>query len=304
MNEVFISHSSKDAAIATAVCHHLEAAGIRCFIAPRDIMAGELWAEAIVAGIKRCKVFVLVFSTDANRSKQVSKEISIAVASGLVIIPFIISNEKPTGVLQYYLVDTHWIDAMTPPVEAHIHQLVARTGVILGLNGDSPTAAPIPEKPLEPLAPLDNAGRSFCLACGFAMPDAATCPVCHGKMATRSGSVRFGKPLALTASAIWVLLVLFSAFILGYFLLNRHHVEMNTGVLGMLAYCTANLMIFLSFSIILVRRLRIINDRRHTGSSLAAANLAHLVQKWFRIPAATGILCLVGHIVILLLANR
>jgi hypothetical protein len=37
--DVFISYSTKDAIVAKAACAALEAAKIRCWIAPRDIVA-------------------------------------------------------------------------------------------------------------------------------------------------------------------------------------------------------------------------------------------------------------------------
>ena len=50
-SKVFISHSNKDKAIADAICEHLESAGARCWIAPRDIEAGTEWTEGIMRGI-------------------------------------------------------------------------------------------------------------------------------------------------------------------------------------------------------------------------------------------------------------
>jgi TIR domain len=50
-SKVFISHSKKDKAIADAICEHLESAGARCWIAPRDIEAGTEWTEGIMRGI-------------------------------------------------------------------------------------------------------------------------------------------------------------------------------------------------------------------------------------------------------------
>jgi hypothetical protein len=41
--DVLLSYSSKDKPSADAICAHLEAAGIRCWIAPRDIAAGDDW---------------------------------------------------------------------------------------------------------------------------------------------------------------------------------------------------------------------------------------------------------------------
>lgn len=39
--DIFISYSSQDKPTADAACAVLEAAGIRCWIAPRDIMPGR-----------------------------------------------------------------------------------------------------------------------------------------------------------------------------------------------------------------------------------------------------------------------
>jgi hypothetical protein len=43
--DVFISYSSKDKPTADAVCATLEANGIRCWIAPRDVVPGSDWGE-------------------------------------------------------------------------------------------------------------------------------------------------------------------------------------------------------------------------------------------------------------------
>src|SRR5436190_20637909 len=58
--EVFISHSSVDAAEAAAVCRALEGRGIPCWIAPRDIKLGSSWAQAIVEALGRVRVMVLL----------------------------------------------------------------------------------------------------------------------------------------------------------------------------------------------------------------------------------------------------
>ena len=54
-HDVFISHSTKDKAAADAVCAALEANGVRCWVAPRDIKPGENWATAILRGIAGCR---------------------------------------------------------------------------------------------------------------------------------------------------------------------------------------------------------------------------------------------------------
>jgi len=45
--DVFLSHSTKDNHLAAAMKQHLQSRGVRCWMAPDDIRAGENWAAAI-----------------------------------------------------------------------------------------------------------------------------------------------------------------------------------------------------------------------------------------------------------------
>ena len=58
-HDVFLSHSHADKVYADAICHRLEAGGIRCWVAPRDIRPSEDWAEApgIVAPEEVARLF-------------------------------------------------------------------------------------------------------------------------------------------------------------------------------------------------------------------------------------------------------
>jgi len=75
---VFISYASQDAAGAAALVEALERHGIACWIAPRDVRAGALYADAIVRAISGAKAFVLVLSESAIASSHVGKEIERA----------------------------------------------------------------------------------------------------------------------------------------------------------------------------------------------------------------------------------
>ncbi|MDQ3584148.1 MAG: toll/interleukin-1 receptor domain-containing protein [Acidobacteriota bacterium] len=63
-------------------CATLETKGIRCWIAPRDILPGEKWPPAIVSAINGCQLVVLIFSSNANVSPQVEREIQRAFEKG------------------------------------------------------------------------------------------------------------------------------------------------------------------------------------------------------------------------------
>jgi hypothetical protein len=132
--DVFISYSSKDKATADAACAALETAGIRCWIAPRDVRAGTEYAEGIIEGIDSCRIMVLIFSSNANASPQIHREIERAVSKGLTIIPFRIEEIEPTKAMEYYLGAIHWLDALTPPLAKHLERLVEQVGANLKLD--------------------------------------------------------------------------------------------------------------------------------------------------------------------------
>src|ERR1700745_367818 len=121
--DVFISHSNKNKKNAEAICHQLEANGIRCWIAPRDIQFGSDWTEGIMHGISSCKVFVLVFSDSANTSDHVRREVAKAFSLGLAVIPFRTEDVAPNRSLSYFLETVHWLDAFPSPTESYFGTL-------------------------------------------------------------------------------------------------------------------------------------------------------------------------------------
>src|SRR5947208_1656824 len=122
-HDVFISYPHQEKAAADAACAKLEAEGIRCWIAPRDVAPSADWAESIVDAINCCRVMVLIFSGHANHSKQVQREVQRAFDGEKPVVPFRIENVNPEKSLAYYMGPVHWLDALTPPVEDHLQKL-------------------------------------------------------------------------------------------------------------------------------------------------------------------------------------
>jgi TIR domain len=129
--DVFISYSHVDKATADATCATLEQAGIRCWIAPRDIMPGDDWGAAIVKAIDQCRAMVLIFSASANNSKQIRREVERAVNAGATIIPVRIENVAPTEAMAYFMSTVHWLDAMTAPLDDHLQRLAVSIKALL-----------------------------------------------------------------------------------------------------------------------------------------------------------------------------
>jgi len=123
--DAFISYANQDKPAADAACAKLEAEGIRCWIAPRDVPPGAQWAAAIVDAIDHCRAMVLIFSSSANGSKQIHREVQRAFEREVPVVPFRIENVAPEQALAYYMGPVHWLDALTPPLEQHLQKLVA-----------------------------------------------------------------------------------------------------------------------------------------------------------------------------------
>lgn len=121
---VFISHSSKDKAVSEEVCSYLEANGISCWIAPRDVTPGKNYGAAIVDAIDECDVFVLILTDESNKSGQVAREVERAASNNDVIIPFRIQQVEPSRNLEFYVSSSHWLDATEKPLANHLPSLL------------------------------------------------------------------------------------------------------------------------------------------------------------------------------------
>lgn len=162
--EVFISHSSKDKTAAEAVCEALEAQRIRCWIAPRDIGLGvRSWPAAILQGIISCRAMVLIFSSHANESEDVGREVERAVSHKVAIVPLRIENVPPAGIIEYFLSSHQWLDAM-PPLEHHLNTFAIRMAGMLhpeaggpALPGKLLASGELQSETAEPVLPNDSA---------------------------------------------------------------------------------------------------------------------------------------------------
>ncbi len=136
--DVFVSYSSKDKTTCDALCATFESKGLRCWIAPRDILPGANWGEAIIGGIEQSRVMVLVFSAHSNESSQVKREVERAVSKGIPVIPLRIEDVKLSRAMEYFISSQHWLDALTPPLEKHLEELARKVIRLLTDEGNPP----------------------------------------------------------------------------------------------------------------------------------------------------------------------
>ncbi len=120
---VFISYASADKPDADAVVTMLEASGVTCWIAPRDIPGGEIWPEAIAEAIGRCRLFLLLFSPASVRSDDVFRELSLAGNQKKTLLPVRI-REHDLERTAYFLQSVQWFDAFELPLDSYAAALV------------------------------------------------------------------------------------------------------------------------------------------------------------------------------------
>lgn len=132
MHTVFISYSSEDKAVAFGACEALEAGGVTCWIAPRDLMAERPDHGQINEAIRRARTFVLILSRKSDRSRQVLREVERAAHSRLHLIAFQIEDFEPSDDLGYFLSAEHWLNAFEgDSPETHFPELLRQTSALV-----------------------------------------------------------------------------------------------------------------------------------------------------------------------------
>jgi N-acetylneuraminic acid mutarotase len=112
-HQVFLSHATEDRETASRVCAALEADGISCWIAPRDVKAGTDYAAAILDAIRTSDLVLLIFSTFADSSPYVLREIERAVAYKRPVLALRIDDVVPSASIEYYVNVWRRFDATT-----------------------------------------------------------------------------------------------------------------------------------------------------------------------------------------------
>jgi hypothetical protein len=129
--DVFVSHANADRKIAESICSALETHDISCWVAPRDLLPGIQYAEAIVDAISRCRLLVLVFSSHANTSPHVSREIERAASKDIPIVTIKIEQTSLSASMEYFLSQSHWMEAFEEDAQHYLPQIVEALSALL-----------------------------------------------------------------------------------------------------------------------------------------------------------------------------
>lgn len=122
--QVFISYSFDEKNYADLLCDRLESAGITCWIAPRDIRAGQSWAEAIVSGIDGSALLLLLLSARSNDSRYVVREVELADGRGKPLFTVRLEDIRPSGAMEFFLRLPQSVDCFRDAFETRLGYVV------------------------------------------------------------------------------------------------------------------------------------------------------------------------------------
>lgn len=147
-HDVFICYASQDISVARAIRGALAANGINGWMAPDCITAGQNWPAAISNAIHASRALILVFSSHANVSEHVAREVERAFHLRIPILPFFIERIEPSNALEYFLSDVQRKYLSDPPENSDLDKLVQEVKTWLEAKPKQP-----PESGMFPVLP-------------------------------------------------------------------------------------------------------------------------------------------------------
>ncbi len=151
--DVFISHCDADAELANEVCRSLEAEGIDCWIAPRDILPATSWAEAIMDAIETSRLLLVILSEHSSNSAFVKRELERATARNVAILPFRTEDVALSREIEFYIGGTHRLDGFRLPGEQRVRLLVTKVAELLKKTAEPDEQAGVSMENRDPREP-------------------------------------------------------------------------------------------------------------------------------------------------------
>ncbi len=130
-HKVYISHAEQDEELAKLVCSALEAADLKCWTAARNLRPNRDRQAAVKEAIGASRIVIVIYTDNANRANEMPSELNFATNARVKIIPFMMDDTPPVGVMQYYLSDTQWLEADKPPTNEQLNNLVTTVSLLL-----------------------------------------------------------------------------------------------------------------------------------------------------------------------------
>ncbi len=140
----FVSHAGAQKDLAKSLVEAVESRGMKCWIAPRDIVPGMDYGEQIVLGIRGSEHLLLLFSEESNRSQFCQREVERAVHYRRKILPIRLDGTLPSGPMEFHLSSVQWMDGRA---EKDVEVWVDRAIEVLRMPNAAQSPIPSDHKP-------------------------------------------------------------------------------------------------------------------------------------------------------------
>ena len=140
--QVFLSFSNEDRQLAEKICDGLERHGLQCWMSSRDIPPGADYQPSTVDAIAAAELVVLVFSSSANVSQKVIKELSLAGAKPKMAAR--IENVLPAGAFRRLVEDAELHNVFGEFVDARLERFYGQVGDKLQSGAAAQVPPPVP----------------------------------------------------------------------------------------------------------------------------------------------------------------
>ncbi|HIZ04014.1 MAG TPA: toll/interleukin-1 receptor domain-containing protein [Candidatus Borkfalkia avistercoris] len=139
---IFVSHArTADGEKADEIVAYLEAHGLKCFIAPRDIPGGKPYASELVSAIKEAEVVLLIGTPAVNESEHILNEIEIAINNKKTILHFVVQDYVPSDDLVYYISRKQKVIALDGDYKKFLPTLENELRLLLGIPKEAESAS-------------------------------------------------------------------------------------------------------------------------------------------------------------------
>lgn len=137
-HDIFISFSFKDQITTEYISNTLtNKYHISCWMCTRELVGGEHFKESIVGAIKNASLVLMIQSENSLSSREVPKEVALALDNKKPIIPFVLDDAELYGDLEYDLIGIQRVDARKPTLDERIEELASQIYSMLGKKSDN-----------------------------------------------------------------------------------------------------------------------------------------------------------------------
>jgi hypothetical protein len=147
---IFLSYSRRDADAALALAAELDEFGQELWL-DKELSGGQIWWDTILEQIRNCDCFVLAQSRASLESKACMSELEYAYSLGKPLLPVMVGDTPPDGLLKRYLAEAQRVDARDSSKVTHD---LARA--LLSLPEAPPLPEQLPPPPPVPITYMDT----------------------------------------------------------------------------------------------------------------------------------------------------